>query len=240
MSGVVIAETIRRHVTNVGFVVAVVLIALIGMFAASFHTPGSMWPSLVGLVAIITGAALIGPEFSTSTLQLIVAKPIRRSVYLISRIAGVFASIALAGVVGVIAEGGTRLLLRQETVPWIRLGTTLGCELTGALQTIALLVFLGSITRSYFNVAIYIGLEATLSVTQAMLGMLHMRGALAAFLQRYPQIERGVMMVDDVLYPAMPQQVSGGWFARVALVAIIAIVLACLAFERREIPYGMD
>ena len=240
MSAVVIAETIRRHVTSAGFVAAVVLIALIGIFAASFHTPGSMWPSLVSLVAIVTGAALIGPEFSTSTLQLIVSKPIRRSVYLISRVVGVFASITLAGFAGAIAEGGSRLLLRREGVPWIRLGTTLGCELTGALLTIALLVFLGSITRSYFNVAIYIGLEATLSVMQAMLGMLHMRGALAPFLQRYPEIERGVMMVDEVLYPAMPPQVSGGWFARVALVAILAIVLACFAFERREIPYGGD
>ena len=240
MSAVVVAETIRRHVTSAGFIAAVILIVLTGMFAASFRAPGSMWPSLVSLVAIVTGAALIGPEFSTSTLQLIVSKPIRRSVYLISRVAGVFASIVLAACAGAIAEGGLRLLLRQEDVPWSRLAATFGCELTGAFLTIALLVFLGSITRSYFNVAIYIGLEAALSVTQAMLGMLHIRGALAPFLQRYPEIEDAVRIVDDVFYPVMPDPVSSGWFARVVLVAIVAIVLACFAFERREIPYGPD
>lgn len=240
MSTVVIAETIRRHLTNAGFIAALILIALTGMFAASFHTPAAMWPSLVGLVSIITGAALIGPEFSTSTLQLVVSKPIRRSVYLISRVAGVFVSIALAGFVGVIAESGTRLLLRQESVPWTPLAATLACELTGALLTIALLVFLGSITRSYFNVAIYIGLDASLSVTQAMLGMLRVRGALSHLLQRYPQIERAVMRFDDIVYPALPPQVSAAWFARVVLTALVAIAFACVAFERREIPYGMD
>jgi ABC-type transport system involved in multi-copper enzyme maturation permease subunit len=215
-------------------------VALTGILAATFNTPGSLWPALVHLMAIITGAALIGPEFSTSTLQLIVSKPIRRSVYLVSRVTGVFASVTLAAIVGLGAEIATRFLLRGGDVPWPHLGAASAILLTSSLLTIALLAMLGSVSRSYLNVAIYLGAEAGFTVLESLLGIVRMRGGAGAFLEQHPAIERGIMTVDDTLFPAAPPALASAWFARVLLTAAIAIVLACAAFERREVPYGGD
>ena len=56
MNRAVIAETIRRHVSSTGYVLFVVLVAMAGMVAATFNAPASLWPSLVTLLAIITGS----------------------------------------------------------------------------------------------------------------------------------------------------------------------------------------
>ena len=237
MSAVVIAETIRRHVTSVAFIVALVFVGLTGILAATFNAPGSLWPPLVHLIAIITGAALIGPEFSTSTLQLIVSKPIRRSTYLVSRVIGVFACVLLVACVGLVAEIAMRFLLRGMQMPWLYLGGATAIVLTTSFLTIALLAMLGSVSRSYLNVAIYLGAEMAFTVLEALLGVIRMR---APFLAEHPEIERAIMRIDDVLYPAASPAIDGMWFARVFVTAAIAIVLACVAFERREVPYGGD
>jgi len=240
VNAVVIAETIRRHVKSIGFIAALVFVSLTGILAATFNAPGSLWPALVHLMAITTGAALIGPEFSASTLQLIVSKPIRRWVYLVSRVTGVFASVTLAAIVGLGAEIAARILLRGGDIPWPYLGAASAILLTSSLLTIALLAMLGSVSRSYLNVAIYIAAEAGFTVLEALLGVIRMRGGVGAFLQQHPAIERGIMTVDDTLFPAAPQMPGSAWFVRVLVTAAVAIVLACLAFERREVPYGGD
>src|SRR5258708_13185341 len=87
------------------------------LFVATFTTAASIWPALVTILSIITGAAIIGPEFSTALLQLIVSRPIRRSVYLLSRVTGVLASVAVAATVGVASEIVARLLLGSAAAP---------------------------------------------------------------------------------------------------------------------------
>jgi len=230
----------RRHLSSGGFISFVIFLGLIGLFASGFAAPGSMWPSLVALLAIITGSAIIGPEFSTGALQLVVSKPIRRSVYLLSRVAGVLASVALAAIVGLTAEVFGRLL-REGTAPWSRLASVFGGALAVSLLSIALLTFLGSLTRAYFNAAIYIGTEAALNAMLVVLGTLRVRGiGFGAFLAQHPIIERGVATVDDVLFASVPSELTMQFLARVAITVAVALTLACLAFERREVPYGSD
>jgi hypothetical protein len=113
----VVVETVRRHLTSAGYIAYGVLIALTGLLAATFNKPASMWPALVTVLSIITGAAVIGPESSTATLQLIVSRPIRRSVYLISRVTGVLLSVAFAAMVGGASEAIGRLLIGSHEVP---------------------------------------------------------------------------------------------------------------------------
>jgi hypothetical protein len=199
-----------------------------------------MWPSLVGLLAIITGSAIIGPEFSTTALQLVVSKPISRSIYLLSRVAGVFASVVIAALLALGAEAGGRLL-RADAMPWPRLMTAFAGALIASLLTIAILTCLGSMTRSYLNAAIYLGSEAVLSATEAILGTLRVRhDAIGNFLDRYPVIERSLVNVDNVLFASPPTELTPRWVASVVLTATVALVLACAAFERREVPYGSD
>jgi ABC-type transport system involved in multi-copper enzyme maturation permease subunit len=211
------------------------------LLAAGFAAPGSMWPSLVVLLAIITGSAIIGPEFSTGALQLIVSKPVRRSVYLLSRVTGVFAGVVLAAFVALAAETAGRLLRGDEALPWQRLVTMFGGALATSLLAIAMLTLLGSLTRAYFNVAIYLGAEAALSTMQVVLGTVRIRGqAIGAFLEQHPGIERGLATVDEVLFASVPHDLTGPWLARVVVTVAVALALACAAFERRQVPYGAD
>lgn len=240
MNGTVVAETMRRHFSSIGFIAYVILLGLIGLFASGFATPGSMWPSLVALLSIITGSAIVGPELSTGALQLIVSKPIRRSVYLLSRVAGVFACVAIAAVVGLAAETAGRLLRGDVPLPWPRMTSMFGGALAASLLVIAMLTFLGSLTRSYFNAAIYLGTEAAMSAVQAVLGMLRIRGeGFGAYLAQHRGVERGLAGVDDVLFASV-RELTVPWLLRVAVTVAVALALACAAFERREVPYGAD
>jgi ABC-type transport system involved in multi-copper enzyme maturation permease subunit len=230
----------RRHIASAGYIVYLILVALTGIFVSTFNKPAAMWPSLVTVLAIIAGSSLIGPEFSSATLQLIVAKPIHRWTYLLSRVAGVFASVALAAIIGMSAEIGMRWLRGTAPVMWQPSVSTALNALVVAFLAVSLLALLGSLTRSYFNVAIYIGAQAAFSVTEAILGALRVHGAVGDFLRAHPSIERAIIAADDVLFPPASAELDRALVLRVVVMATIALTLACLAFERREVPYDAD
>jgi len=237
MNGTVIAETVRRHVTNVFYIALLLLLMMIGFGVASFNTPGAVWPSLIGLLAIITGAGLIGPEFSSGTLQLIVSRPLRRSGYLLSRVAGVITIIAIAATLAFLTESATRLLRGTHLVPTAILVNLIAVS----LSTCALLAFFGSVTRAYFNVGIYLFLQVSFSAGEGILALVRGRGgAMGEFLRARPEIETSIAAVDQLLFPEVISRFDTAWLVRVLLVAAIALVLACIAFNRREVPYGAD
>jgi ABC-type transport system involved in multi-copper enzyme maturation permease subunit len=237
MNGTVIAETVRRHVTNVFYIALLLLLMMIGFGVASFNTPGAVWPSLIGLLAIITGAGLIGPEFSSGTLQLIVSRPLRRSGYLLSRVAGVITIIAIAATLAFLTESATRLLRGTHLVPTAILVNLIAVS----LSTCALLAFFGSVTRAYFNVGIYLFLQVSFSAAEGILALVRGRGgAMGEFLRARPEIETSIAAVDQLLFPEVISRFDTAWLVRVLLVAAIALVLACIAFNRREVPYGAD
>jgi hypothetical protein len=235
----VVEETIRRHLTSLGYIFAVISVTLAGILASTFHAPASAWPSLVALLAVVTGSALIGPEFSTGTLQLIVSKPVRRPVYVVSRVTGVFVSVALAATAGALAEIITRAFL-GGVLPWRRILIVWGCSLIVSLLAIAILTFLGSVTRAYFNVAIYIGLQAALSMAEVFVGMTRLRGRfLGDVLERF-EVDQMLVSIDDAFFPSVPAVATSAWALRVTATALLFVALACLAFARREVPYGSD
>jgi hypothetical protein len=114
-------------------------------------------------------------------------------------------------------------------------------SLLTSLLTIALLTLLGSVTRSYFNVAIYAGVEVSFSAAETLLGLVHTKAIFSGeLLQNVVRLEKAVMALDDLLFPDVPLAVSTGWYLRVGATIAVAVALACLAFERREVPYGGD
>src|SRR5687767_1709099 len=237
MNGTVIAETVRRHVTNVFYIALLLLLMMIGFGVASFNTPGAVWPSLIGLLAIITGAGLIGPEFSSGTLQLIVSRPLRRSGYLLSRVAGVITIVALAATLAFLTESATRFLRGTHLVPAAILVNLIAVS----LSTCALLAFFGSVSKAYFNVGIYLFLQVSFSAIEGILALVRGRGgATGEFLRAHPEIETSIAAVDQLLFPEALPRFDTGWLVRVILVATVALVLACSAFSRREVPYGAD
>jgi ABC-type transport system involved in multi-copper enzyme maturation permease subunit len=229
MSGVVIGETLRRHLTSVAVVSYIVLLAIVGIGMSYSSEPTGGWTSLVSLLAIILGCGPIGPEFSSGTLQLILVKPIQRSTYLLSRVTGVVLLVWLAAGVACTAGIVTRLL-NGRTVGWEQFGNALLGSAAETLLTVSLLTLLGSLTRAYFNVALYIGVQVGLSILTAILNLS----------RRFPEVISAIQVVVSKLFPDAPRSFDRQWLLMVASNAAVALVLACLVFRRREVPYGAD
>jgi len=235
MSGVVFLETVRRHVTNSGYLVTLAFLAILAGLG-----PGAGWPTLVSLLAIVVGCGPIGPEFSSGTLQLILVKPVNRAAYLLSRVAGVVAVVWIAAVVAASAELIGRIAWGQGA-QWAAIGRVLANSAAETVLTCCLLVLFGSLTRAYFNAAIYIGAQVGLAILSGVMGMIRMsRGAAGQFLSQHTGIERGVAVVTNNLFPEAPAALNRQWTLMVLSNAAVALVLACLAFRRREVPYGAD
>lgn len=244
MSGVVIAETVRRQLTSIFVVGFLALIAMVGLTASRADAPAAVWPAFVTLFGIIVSASLIGPEFSSGTLQLILVKPIGRSTYVLSRVAGVVLVVWVAIAVAGFAEIAGRTLwedgrgVSQVAVAALHAASR-------AVLTASLLAFFGSFTRAYFHVAIYFLLMIGLEMTIGIMGML--RTARSGFFQwlggvlvANPWIARSVAWLSQNLFPEAPREVSASWLLLVASNAAVALVLACLLFRQREVPYGAD
>lgn len=228
-SRIVIEETIRRHITHIGFVTYVAFMAIVGLGVSQFSAPASMWPSLVGLLAIITGCGPIGPEFSSGTLQLILVKPINRATYLLSRVAGVLCVIWLASLVPFACEVVGRLT--KGDVPLQAMATTLANTAVSAVLTVSLLTLFGSVSRAYLNAAFYVVLQISLSIAPSLLGL----GG-----ERFAALARGLAVIDRNLYPTPTPGFHWWWLLLVLSNASVALVLACFAFRSREVPYGAD
>jgi ABC-type transport system involved in multi-copper enzyme maturation permease subunit len=229
LSSVVIEETIRRHVTHIGYLTYVAFLAIVSVGVSQFGPPAGAWPSLVGLLAIITGCAPIGPEFSSGTLQLILVKPINRATYLLSRIAGVLCVIWLAAIVPFACEVIGRMI--KGEVPWQAMGTTLLNTAVLAILTVSLLTLFGSLSRAYLNVAFYMVLQIGLGVLPMLLSLRR---------ERFAPIARAIGVIEQNLYPSAMAGLDWKLLLLVLSNAAVAIVLACFAFRNREVPYGAD
>ena len=239
MNGVVIAETMRRCMTVAlgGFLALLVIVAL---SSSAFDRPAAAWPTLVTLLAFILGSIPIGPEFSAGTLQLILTKPVNRSVYLVSRVAGVVAVVWGAAVLAFCVE----LIGRAIWNDVLRFDLVFAGLVNSFAKTTlicCLLVFFGSFTRAYFNVAIYFVLMIGLSVSEAGVALTRgSRGRIGAWLRQNDSIDRAINAVQANLFPDAPPFFDRSWLLVVLSNAAIAIVLACFIFRRREVPYGAD
>ena len=244
MNRVVVTETLRRHVMHPGYITFVVLTAIVAAGSAMSPSNSQSWQGMTTLLMLIIGAQLIGPEFSSGTLQLVIAKPVNRSTYLLSRVAGVVAAGWLAIWVPLAIYAIVRLLGRGVG-DWSALFTVAIHRTAGMLLIFALLALFGSFTRAYFNIAIFMALFIGLSALHGFLGLLgggrDMFGAVGRFVAENPWIARGVQAIDTNLFPDPP---AGGfdrlWLAMVLSNALIALSVACVLFNRREVPYGAD
>jgi hypothetical protein len=243
MNLVVVVETLRRHVTSVGYGCFIVLAALIATGSALTTGNLSSWQGLTTLLILIIGSQLIGPEFSAGTLQLVIAKPVNRSAYLLSRVAGV----VLAGWAGLWVPFAVSVVVRMLNHGIDDWTGTLAMPVNRSLAMIlicALLVFFGSFTRSYFNVAIYMVTNVGISTVIGILGMLgqgrDVFGWVGRFIAANPGIVAALRAIDRNLFPDPPSGFDVQWAALVLSNAAVAIFCACLLFNRREVPYGAD
>lgn len=242
---VVITETLRRHFVHLGYVAALLLLIIIPMTMGALGVPASQDYGLMSLFALIAGCQLIGPEFSSGTLQLVLSKPVGRSSYLLSRFTGVVLSIWVAVLVVFGSSYAGSLIGKAPFEPRVALSAATAAALQ-ILLTCALLTLFGSMSRSYANVAMYIGSSILISMIAGVLMMVKnaTNGELAAmgrFLREHPSIIRAVQTFKDNVFPEPPQlPFDRNWILMVACNASIALLLACIIFRSREVPYGAD
>jgi ABC-type transport system involved in multi-copper enzyme maturation permease subunit len=244
VNGTVIAETVRRNCTNLLYVSFAILLVMIAFAVGRTENPGAIWTTMLTLFVLAAGAQLIGPEFSSGTLQLILVKPVNRSAYLLSRWLGVVVSVALVAWLAFAAEaisrmtGGTTELIGKTAL------VTMNASLRALLVT-ALLALFGTFLRAYFNVGLYLVLNTLLAALMAVLDLLQRadRGFfawLAAVVRKYPIVRRSLVWIDENLYPEAVQGFDRSWMLLVLTNAALALLLACFIFRRREVPYGAD
>jgi ABC-type transport system involved in multi-copper enzyme maturation permease subunit len=242
MSRVVVLETLRRHYTNLLPVAYVVLVAIMGL--ASSRLEGEMWSTFITLLAIGAGATLIGPEFSSGTLQLILVKPINRAVYLVSRVTGVVLFVASAAVIAFLLEAGGRLMW-GGTEKIAAAAIALANGISQAALICAILALFGTFLRAYFNVGLFWLIQVALSVAIGMLNVLKMAKSglsarIGAFVATHPIIDEALAWLTRNLFADPPHKLDRGWLLMVWSNALVALVLACLIFRDREVPYGAD
>ena len=241
MNRVVIEETVRRHVTNVFYLAFLGLVIIIALAVSVFDRPGSAWPSLVSLLSLIAGCGVIGPEFSSGTLQLILVKPVNRAVYLVSRVTGVVLVVWFAAIVAAVCELAGRAIWGDTGIQAKAIGSTLLNSATDTILAVAVLALLGSLTRAYFNIAIYVAVMFGLNVSFVVLAFVRQtQTAAGQFLQDHTGLERSLPVIEANLFPELPPLLSANWSLMILSNAAVALLLACLAFRRREVPYGAD
>lgn len=244
MSVVVIVETLRRHFVHLGYVIALLLLILIGVTMAALGAPQAPY-EMISLFALIAGCQIIGPEFSSGTLQLILSKPIGRSAYLLSRVAGVVLAIWVAIVV-VFASDVVGRLIAGTQIGW---RSALAAALVSALKVLfvcSLLAFFGSFSRTYVNIGIYIGAQVLLPTISGLLGIMKNAvsgemGKIGALLRAHPGLLEGLAVINKNLFPDTPPILfDRDWMVMIVSNASVALLLACVIFSRREVPYGAD
>ncbi|HSY49438.1 MAG TPA: ABC transporter permease [Thermoanaerobaculia bacterium] len=245
MSLVVIAETLRRHLAHLGYIAALLMLIIIVVTMSAIGAPSQAPYEMISLFALIAGCQLIGPEFSSGTLQLILSKPIGRSTYLVSRVAGVALAIWVAIAVMFTSDVVGRLIADTPIV-W---RTAAAAALVSALKVLfvcSLMAFLGSFSRSYVNVGIYIGAQILMPMVFGLLSMMKNAvsgemGAIGAFLRAHPSVIDAMGTVNKNLFPDAPfVPFDRNWIIMLLSNASVALLLACVIFSRREVPYGAD
>jgi ABC-type transport system involved in multi-copper enzyme maturation permease subunit len=245
VSFVVIAETLRRHFAHIGYIAALLVLIVIVVTMAAIGAPSQAPYEMISLFTLIAGCQLIGPEFSKGTLQLILSKPVGRSTYLVSRVLGVVVAIWVAILV-MFASDIVGRLIAGTPITW---RTALSTLLVAALKTLlvcALLAFFGSFSRSYVNVGIYLGGQILLSMLFGLLSMMKSAvsgemGKIGAILREHPAVLETFGAVHRNLFPDDPAiPFDRNWILLTLCNASAALLLACVIFSRREVPYGAD
>jgi ABC-type transport system involved in multi-copper enzyme maturation permease subunit len=242
---VVFYETVRRHLANAGFLVLLAAISAVSALVGAFAGPVQIWQGLVKLLAVILACQLIGPEFSSGTLQLILAKPVNRSAYLVGRFFGVVVTIWILMIVPFVVDAGGRAFVSSSEPEWASMIAVTANSMLALVLVAALMAFYGSFTRSYFNVAVYVLVQllfATIvgSLTEIQRGLIQKLAAMGAYLTAHPAILKTAAFLHEQIDPTPPQEFSLNFAMMIAANSAIAILLGAVIFSRREVPYGAD
>ena len=183
--------------------------------------------------AIVIGAGLIGQDLSSGTLQLLFARPVTRTEYVLSRwlSAGLAASCL---VVAQIAIGAGLLAMHGEAPAAREIGILAGEQVLAALGTTSVLLLLSSLLPGLGDILGIVGATFLASALQ-----------LAAALLKATWVARAGVELGRFVSPtlALGPIFGGGavsWFEVVSYFSTVTlcVALAIVVMNRRELSYA--
>lgn len=227
-----IRRFLRQKSRNAGTLVVLGLLCLFSALAlASSGKAGG--PSSGMFALIVLAAAAVSRDASSGALQMILARPIRRTDYLFGRYLGILAAFAAFLVVtGLVALVMKHAWLRSGAPPLTAraLLENVGFGALWAAPAAAVLLFFSTFLPGYGDVIAFLTLQMLLSLHTSVAWLEKVVTALRR--EILPSVRWDRVFTGD---PAALAEAG-----RAALAAAVFLTAAAFLFSRREFGYGRD
>jgi ABC-type transport system involved in multi-copper enzyme maturation permease subunit len=222
---------LRQRVRSVG---SLVLLFVLAGFSglAIVSSGGTSGPGGGGYVALlILGAAAISRDASTGALQMILARPIRRTDYLLGRYLGIvvaFAAFSIACVaLGLIVKAAWG---PKGPIAPLALAGEVGVATLWAAQMAAVIVFFSTFLPGYGDVIALLLLQIFVSLRTNVAWLV--RAAETVGRELLPAVGWAGAFRGD------PADLAAA--GRAVLATVLFLAAAVIVFSRREFTYGRD
>ena len=226
---------LRQRFGSPAMATALGVLALMTAAQAATDPEGALSTGFIALALI--GAGVVSRDASSGALQMILARPIKRSAYLFGRYAGIIATFGVFQLVAAALALVIRLLVRgslEPAVPEIARGIAAG--LANALLLAAILLFFSTFLPGYADIlAMLMGLGA-LALFPGIAAQLRLPTA-ARFGE---QLRENILPRVDWSEVLRGRHTLGEPTGQFVLAVVVFLTLAALVFSRREFSYGRD
>ena len=231
---------LRQRLGSLAMTIALGVLVLLTGAQATDDPERALGTGFLALALIAAGS--VSRDVSGGAIQMILARPIRRTSYLFGRFAGVLAAYAAFLLASAAAAIAFRTLLRRAFraapldpgLPALARGAAAG--LANALLFSAILLFFSTFLRGYADVLAYFVLLGTLGFLPNLgrqLGRPGLARAGEALRDNVlPQVEWGAVFRGE--------RIAGEPTGRFVLAVVAFLALAVFVFSRREFSYGQD
>ena len=220
---------LRQRSRNTGVVVLLCLLAgLTGVTSGGRGGAGSG-----GFLALLVlAAACISKDASSGALQMILARPIRRTDYLFGRYLGILAAFAAYSLLCVAFAVIVRLLWPKGALPLAptEMLADLAYGTLWAAQIAATVVFFSTFLPGYGDVITVVVLETLVSIRTNVAGI-----------QKVAETVRRELLPNvrwESVFRGEPDALATA--GRAVLAATLFLTAAVVIFSRREFAYGRD
>lgn len=227
----ILRRTVRERwkILLVGFA-----LSLFGVFAAAIGAGSDALFAPTTLVAVLLSIGIVSRDIRTGAVQMILARPVRRSAYLAGRYLGVVALVALYVATALLAGAAVMPLASRGALGSSLVSSAAGAFLQAGLAA-ALVLFFSTFLPGVGDVILYVLLQLGFDLTY---GLFRVRSAEAA---------AAILSVKSQILPQpeWDRVVSDGrWLdprvAAWALALTAALAAANWTFSRRQFGYGRD
>ncbi len=229
-------EMIRRFLRQKSRSVGTLVI--LGLFAAAsaFSVAASGGQGGLGsggyLVLLVLAAASVSKDASSGALQMVLARPIRRTDYLFGRYLGILCAFAAFTAVSFLLALLVKAAWKPEgpALSPLALLASLGQGTLWAAQIAAVLVFFSTFLPGYGDAFALLGLEVLLSLQTDV-----------AWIQKAVEVVRRELLPVvrwDRVFEGDPAALAGA--GRAVLAATLFLAASAVIFARREFAYGQD